>query len=167
MTRTLTLPVTDNSMWRETKARAHPDAGGDHELFVWLGSIEELICSDGGYSKPEPEPWPSYQSSREEPARAPYPTESGFEETTRTMLTMGCFGMPYGPVLSLLAGCYPLNHLAPEQNRGASYNRLAAIGHAWGMTMVERNCWYRMAEAIPLSDRHTGHILLRLKRRAA
>jgi hypothetical protein len=35
------------------------------------------------------------------------------------------------------------------------------------MTRKERIGWYRVAEDIPLSDRHAGHILARLKRRTA
>jgi hypothetical protein len=165
MTRTPTLPTNDKSMWRKVKARAHPDAGGDHELFVWLGSVEELVCSGGERSRPEPRP--SYQPSSEEPARVPYPPETDFQECTRTALKMGAVGHPYGRVLSLLADCYPLCHLAYEQERGATYKRLAAIAHLWGMTKPERIGWYRVAENIPLSDRHAGHILSHLKRRAA
>jgi hypothetical protein len=36
-----------------------------------------------------------------------------------------------------------------------------------GMSVTERSGWYRIAESIPLSDRHAGHILKRLKERAA
>jgi hypothetical protein len=165
MTRTVTLPPTDKTMWRKARARAHPDAGGDHELFIWLGSVEDLVCSGG--QRRAPDQPPSYQASREEPTRVPYATDTDFEEATRTALRMSSLGMPYGRLLSLLADCRPLDHLAHEQARGASYKRLAAIGHAWGMTKRERVGWYRVAEDIPLSDRHAGHILSRLKRRTA
>ena len=30
-------------MWRRLLARAHPDGGGDDELFVWAKSLEELV----------------------------------------------------------------------------------------------------------------------------
>jgi hypothetical protein len=76
-------------------------------------------------------------------------------------------GGVHGALLEMLTGCNPLAHLAHEQERGASYKRLAAAGHMVGMTMSERSRWYRVAESIPLSDRHVGHILARLKRRAA
>lgn len=36
-----------------------------------------------------------------------------------------------------------------------------------GMTKAERVKWYRIAESIPLSQRHAGHILGILKRQAA
>ncbi len=52
-------------------------------------------------------------------------------------------------------------------DRGANYKCLAAIAHAWGMTRAERIGWYRVVEELPLSDRHAGHILARLKKRAA
>jgi hypothetical protein len=35
------------------------------------------------------------------------------------------------------------------------------------MSKEERVGWYRVAEGIPLSDRHAGHLLSKLKRRAA
>jgi hypothetical protein len=35
------------------------------------------------------------------------------------------------------------------------------------MTKAERVRWYRVAEEIPLSDRHAAHILSRSKRSAA
>ncbi len=70
-------------------------------------------------------------------------------------------------MLSLLADCEPLEDLTYEQERGASYKRLAAIAHTYGMSKAERIRLYRVAEDIPLSDRHAGHILSRLKRRAA
>jgi len=35
------------------------------------------------------------------------------------------------------------------------------------MTKAERGRWYRVAEAIPLSDRHAAHILSRSRRSAA
>jgi hypothetical protein len=35
------------------------------------------------------------------------------------------------------------------------------------MTKDERIGWYRVAEDLPLSDRHASHILGRLKRQAA
>jgi len=164
MTRTQTLPPTNKVMWRKAKARVHPDAGGDHELFIWLGSVEELVCSGDERSRPEPRS--SYQAGRDERARVPYTPDTDFQEATRTALRMGSLGMPYGRLLSLLADCRPLEHLAHEQNRGVSYKRLAAIAHLWGMTKAERIGWYRVAQDVPLSDRHAGHILGRLKRRA-
>jgi len=70
---------------------------------------------------------------------------------------------------SLVGSCHPAEDgpLGDQQRRGASYKSLAAIGHRVGMTKAERIQWYRIAEAVPLSQRHAGHILSRLKRRAA
>lgn len=31
----------DSRMWRQLLARAHPDAGGSDELFVWAQSVRE------------------------------------------------------------------------------------------------------------------------------
>ncbi len=166
MTRTPTLPLDHSGMWRRLVARTHPDAGGTHELFVWAGALRDAVCG-GDLRAGAPVHTPPQAKQADDVARVPYPPGTDFEEATRTALKMGACGMPYGRLLSLLADCRPLYHLAHEQARGATYKRLAAIGHAWGMTKRERVGWYRVAEDIPLSDRHAGHILSRLKRRAA
>jgi hypothetical protein len=153
-------------MWRRLLARAHPDAGGTHELFIWAGAVRDLVCGESSKSAAG-RTFTESRPQAEDIARVPYPAEAAFEECTRTALRVGAAGMPYGPVLSLLADCYPLENLAHEQDRGASYKRLAAIAHLWGMTKAERQGWYRVAEDIPLSDRHAGHILTRLNKRAA
>lgn len=76
---------------------------------------------------------------------------------------------PYGYLLRQVVDCYPVSEgaLYDQQRRGASYRALAAIGHMVGMTKSERIQWYRIAETVPLSQRHAGHILSQLKRRAA
>jgi hypothetical protein len=166
-------------MWRRALATLHPDGGGSHDLFIWAGAVRDVVCDLGSLragANPEPADHPSRQreaSGSEEPARVPYPAWADFEECTRTALRVGAgeaageAGMLYGPVLSLLADCYPTEGKAHEGQRGASYKRLAAIAHLWGMTKAERIGWYRVAEGIPLSDRHAGHILSRTNRRAA
>jgi len=176
MTRTPTLPLDDRQMWRKLIARTHPDAGGQHDLFIWAAAVRDVVCDSNlrASAKPEPEEGSSRRRegstshpTHDDKPRVPYPPGTDFEEVTRTALGMGAAGMPCGRVLSLLADCYPLEHLAYEQHRGASYKRLAAIAHACGMTKAERIRWYRVTEALPLSDRHAGHILSRLKRAAA
>ncbi len=142
-------------------------------MFIWTGAIKAIICDGELQAGPRPADNPSRrrEPSTDDKPRVPYPPGTDFEECTRTALRIGACGMPFGPVLSLLADCKPLEDRAHEQERGASYRasykRLAAIGHAWGMSKAERVRLYRVAEDIPLSDRHAGHILSRLKRRAA
>jgi hypothetical protein len=170
MTRTSTPPPTDKSMWCKLKARAHPDGGGDHELFIWAGSVEEVVCGSQRQPHERPareSPRRRYPSTKEDPDRIPYPPGTSFREVTKQALQRASTGLDgYGRLLALLEDCWPLDHLWREQRRGASYKRLAAIGHMVGMTKAERVEWYRVAESIPLSDRHAGHILSRLKRRA-
>lgn len=164
---TTTRPPDDPRMWRRILSRAHPDAGGDHDLFIWTGAVRDLVCGGEPYVEPKPPPRSPESRPADDKPRVPYPTGSDFEEITRTVLQMAQAEAPYGEVLSLLVDCRPLEHLAYEQDRGASYKRLAAIAHAWGMTKAERVGWYRVAEGLPLSDRHAGHLLSKLKRRAA
>jgi hypothetical protein len=165
MTRTPTYPPGHRGMWRRLVGRAHPDAGGDHELFIWAGAVRDLVCRQGLSPRGDN----STESGRnEEPARVPYPLESDFATLTARALAMAEeAGGVHGALLEMLMDCYPLAHLAYEQERGASYKRLAAAGHMVGMTKAERVRWYRVAESIPLADRHLGHILSRLKESAA
>jgi hypothetical protein len=89
--------------------------------------------------------------------------EAGTREALRLADDLGSFHL-YGRLLGLLSDCEPMERLAHEQERGASYKRLAAIAYACSMSKPERTGWYRCAESIPLSDRHAGHILGKLKR---
>ncbi len=34
----------DHRMWRLLLARLHPDAGGDHELFVFASTVKDEVC---------------------------------------------------------------------------------------------------------------------------
>ena len=169
--RTPTLPPTEPTMWRKLLARTHPDAGGDHELFIWTGAVKDAVC--GGGLRVESKPPPRASELRppspppDDKPRISYPPGTDFEEGMRVALRMVDNDKLYGDVLSLLVDCYPLEHLAYEQDRGASYKRLAAIAHTWGMSKEERVGWYRVAEEIPLFDRHAGHLLSKLKRRRA
>ena len=166
MTRTPTLPADDPKMWRRLVAKTHPDAGGSHELFIWTGSVRDLVCSRVGESPSRPRP-ASATNHSPEPDRVPWSGAQGFEEVTRTALRYASLGKPYAPLLSLLADCRSLDNMARQQSRGASYRQLAAVGHAWGMTKRERVAWYRVAEDLALTDRHASHLLGRLKKRSA
>jgi hypothetical protein len=37
-------PFEDRHMWRLLLARLHPDAGGDHELFLFAHALKEEAC---------------------------------------------------------------------------------------------------------------------------
>ena len=166
MARTPTHPTTDRSMWRRLLARAHPDAGGTHELFIWTGAIRDVMCgseilSARNFAEPRP---------NEDPTRVPFDEDTYLEVLTDRAVTMAAaVAEPYGYLLRQVADCYPVS-VGPfhdQQRRGASYKSLAAIGHRVGMTQAERVQWYSIAEALPLSQRHAGHILGKLQKAAA
>jgi hypothetical protein len=46
MDRTAPIP-NDQRMWRLLLARLHPDAEGDHELFVFASAVKEEVCGGG------------------------------------------------------------------------------------------------------------------------
>jgi hypothetical protein len=43
MARTITQPPDDTRMWKRLIGRAHPDAGGEHELFIWAVSVRDVV----------------------------------------------------------------------------------------------------------------------------
>ena len=168
MTHTPTLPPDDRVMWRLLVSRSHPDAGGDHELFIWTVATRDAVCSDLRTEIPRVERRaPSTQGTGE---RVSFDEDATLEVLTDRALAMAeAVAEPYGYLLRQVADCEPAEDgpLGDQQRCGASYKSLAAIGHQVGMSKAERCQWYRIAEAIPLSQRHAGHILSRLKRRAA
>ena len=175
MTRTPTLPLDDRGMWRRLLGRAHPDAGGDHELFIWAGAVREVVCGSSlrGAAGPEPEDRPSQRweaSTSNAAERVPFDEDAFLEVLTDRAVTMAAaVAEPYGYLLRQVVDCYPAaaGPLHHQQLRGASYRSLAAIGHRVGMTKDERIQWYSIAEAIPLSQRHAGHIFSKLEKVAA
>jgi hypothetical protein len=90
-----------------------------------------------------------------------------FSALTRRALALAEeVGGVYGSLLECLEDCYPATEgpLFHQQRRGASYKQLAALGHAVGMSKAERAQWYSVARAVPLSQRHAGHILGKLQK---
>jgi hypothetical protein len=171
MARTPTHPPTDRGMWRRLLARAHPDAGGTHELFIWTGAVRDAVCGSEILSAknfaedPEPE-----ASAHDDPACVPFDEDAYLEVLTDRAVTIAAaVAEPYGYLLRQLVDCYPVSDgsLHDQQRRGASYKALAAIGHRVGMTKAERVQWYSIAKAVPLSQRHAGHILSKLQKAAA
>ena len=173
MARTPTHPPTDRLMWPRLLARAHPDAGGTHELFIWTGAVRDVVCGLRlrGAASPEPDDHPSRRREASTSAnRVPFDPFADLEVLTDRAVTMAAaVAEPYGYLLRQGADCYPVSDgpLRDQQRRGASYKSLAAIGHTVGMTKADRVQWYSKAEAVPLSQRHAGHILGKLQEAAA
>jgi hypothetical protein len=172
---TPTHPPNHGGMWRRLIGRAHPDAGGTHDLFIWAVAVRDVMCCSTlpVVGKAEPEDHHSRQreaSTHDEPARVPFDEDALLEVLTDRALAMAeAVAEPYGYLLRQAADCRPLpwGPLHDQQRQGASYKSLAAIGHRVGMTKAERVQWYSIAEAVPLSQRHAGHILSRLQKAAA
>jgi len=166
-------------MWRLLMARLHGDAGGSDELFLFGQAVRERLLDGNPVQAPEApgcaECRRGERRSKHDSGvqRVPYDPALGFADEF-VMLTLRALSVgqhaeePYRSLLALLIDCSPdeRGQGAARQERGASYKMLAFVGHLVGMTKAQRTRWYRIAEAVPLSDRHAGHILGRLKRRA-
>ncbi len=172
--KTATSPPTDARLWRLLLARCHPDAGGNEEVFVFAQGVREAVASCAPAARQLCERCPSTPTGArpaEDTARIP------FDPDLRDPVTLTCRAIslaeevahPYSAALRLLANCSPAAHgrLQLAERRGATYRQLAAIAHAVGMSYPERLEWYTVAESVPLSQRHAGHILSRIKERAA
>jgi hypothetical protein len=173
MTHPATHPPDHRGMWRRLVGRVHPDAGGDHDLFIWAVAVRDVVCNSSLHASVSPEP-EDHSSRRQEastaaPDRVPFDQFADFEVLTDRAVAMAeAVAEPFGFLLRQVADCEPAQDepLRDQQRRGASFKSLATIAHRVGMTKAERIQWYRIAEAVPLSQRHAGHILSRLKRRA-
>jgi hypothetical protein len=172
--RTLTAPPTDRGMWRRLLRLAHPDSGaGDHSLFVWVTALRDHVAGDTvedvriGYERTQPPHYPPGGSRSE---RVPFDYYADFDALTDRAVTMGdAVAEPFAFLLRSLAGCYRAEDgpLYYQQRRGATYKQLAALAYRVGMSKAERVQFYRIAEAVPLSQRHVGHIFAHVQGRAA
>lgn len=155
-------------MWRRLVARCHPDQGGDHDLFVWAQNVREHVASDA-IEPPISRPRQPRYTPPDSVDRVDYPSDIGgreFQETTRKIVALApTLQEPYRSLLLLLSDCETAmsTTLRLEEQRGASYKRLAAIGHIVGMDKAMRSEWYEIARRVPLSDRHARHILWKLR----
>jgi hypothetical protein len=174
MARALTHPPDDKSMWRRALAKLHPDGGGSHDLFIGAVAVRDVVCDSNlrASAKPEAED----PSRRREAStsdvdqgqdRVPFDASWDFASLTDRAVTMAsAVAEPYALLLRSCADCYPATEgpLFHQQRRGASYRQLAAVGHLVGMSGSERARWYSVARAVPLSQRHAGHILGKLQK---
>ena len=162
--RTPTLLPTEPAMWRKLLARTHPDAGGSHELFTWTNALKETVV--------EAATRPLYEASRHEPTdttdRVPFDSGMNFNVMTLKALEIAeTVEPPHAALLKKLSDISEMvtPAMVKQQSRGATYKQLAAIAHTVSMNKPQRLKWYRVAEGVPLSLRHAGHILSKLNER--
>lgn len=118
-----------------------------------------------------PQMWRRAAAREDHKVSVSFDTNLEFATLTRRALKLadGLVEPLCGNLLRLLSDCEEAytGPLKRQQEKGATFRQLAAIGRTVGMSTPERVRWYRIAEDIPLSRRHAGHILARLKRQAA
>jgi hypothetical protein len=149
-------------------ARCHPDQGGTDDLFVWARELQQHVAGD--------DVEPLRRTTTADSPRLDYTAafdkaESFAELTAQAVALADTLEEPYASVLKLLSDCHELAEVVGimyrQQHQRASYRSLAAIGHKVGVDKQARSYWYRIAEAMPLSQRHAGHILSKLQDEAA
>jgi hypothetical protein len=171
MARTLTPAPTDRAMWRRLLKRSHPDSGGTHELFIWATALRDHVVGA------QEEPFPRVQAKPERgdgPERIEFAHAfnrfGSFAELTQHAVRVGSSTLePYKSLLLLLVDCYEAQEgpLLKMQCQGATYKSLAALAYKASMSKEQRVGFYRLAEQIPLSQRHVGHMISRLQEQAA
>lgn len=170
------VPLDDRRMRRLFLARLHEDGGGSHELSLYGQALYEA-ATERASQGPSCSNCPRVRHGGErsadddgivhEDGRVPFPEFADFEELKRRALRRAEIGDAYGQLLALLVDCRPLPEMRERQRRGASYRMLAAIGHTVDFDTRERSSWYRICEAVTLSDNNARHILDRLNGRRA
>jgi hypothetical protein len=147
-------------------------------LFVWAMATRDVVCGGElgtriprrgpGTREPTP-PSPGSAADRIDYSAA-FSVADNFETLTRIAVEFAeDVEEPYASLLRLLEDCYPADDgpLLRQQHQGATYRQLAAIAHRAGMSKPQRVRWYRIAESIPLSARHAGHLFARVQKGAA
>jgi hypothetical protein len=150
-------------MWRKLLARTHPDTGGSHELFIWTHALRETV--EESLVRPHYEA-PRYDSPTDTADRVPFNPAMDFDAITLKALEMAeTIVPPYDALLKMRSDVSEMFTLAmlKQQSRGATYKQLAAIAHTVGMDKSQRLEWYSVAASVPLSVRHAGHLLSKLK----
>jgi hypothetical protein len=158
----------DPAMWRKLLSSVQRNENGG--LYEWVRGLHRYVAGD------EPEDERSTTERRQPPQhhtdseRVPYKAAfefGSFENLTRhCLLSAEKVSEPYASLLRKLEDCYPGapndHQLQRQQKQGATYRQLAYIGRLSGMDKRQRARWYRIAEGIPLSQRHAGHIIARM-----
>jgi hypothetical protein len=186
--------LTEKRMWRRLLARAHPDAGGSEELFVWTQAIREELCGQRSRTAPgftsrvweefvaaqrsrprtKSRPKKKPKQSKRQMNRIPFDTSLSFEELTNRALEIAAtLEEPYIELLPLLLegcelsgfGCDPA-FIEEARTVGAYYARLADVGHALRFDGRMRGSLYKFAGRVPLSDLHAVHMINRARRLA-
>jgi len=159
-------------MWGRLLRRCHPDHGGDASLFVWVRALQEYVVGDGIEPAVHhiPRRTTTTHSRRVAPAGAF--ADGRFDNLTAQALAMAeGLDEPYAALLLLLRDLRDAGDFGGVafryQREGATYRSLAAIGYRVGMTDEQRSRFYRIAEAVPLSQRHANWILEKLQEGAA
>jgi len=118
------------------------------------------------WSEPPPKPEPRIFY---EEGRVPFPELADFEELTAKALEVAKrdAGHAIAGILVLLGDCVSLPSLHREESRGATYKQCAYAARLSTLSYDQRQEWYRMCEFVPLSQRHLGHLIKRLKEEGA
>ncbi len=162
---------TDKGMWRKLLSMAHPDRGGSHEVFIWTKALHEYVTGnsleDLRTSSAEKRQPPRHHTTAERvDFSAVWAKGISFAVLTAKALNVAeRVPEPYKGMLMSLEDCEPSYNisLARQQEEGATYRSLARAAHSVGLSKEERVNWYRLAEKIPLSQRHVGHIIKRVE----
>jgi hypothetical protein len=144
-------------MWRRLLARAHPDAGGDDELFVWAKSLEELVAR---LSKAQHDPYARLGGTVKQEGRIPFDPHTDFDRISERALQFAPKAFGYGGVLRIAGGAKRTG--TAKDHRGATYEQLARIAYRLGIDKHQRNArkmWYRTARDVMLSEAHADHII--------
>jgi hypothetical protein len=161
-------PVWDKQMWAKLLRIAHDD----ETLYRWVQALREHVAGDEPVdvrTNVERRLPPAHKKTGERLDFTRGIEYGTFDELTRRALRIADDDRtpePYAGLLALLSDCRPAAHddhvLRRQEREGTTYKSLAAAAFAAGLSRDERVTFYRLAEKVPLSQRHASRTWQRL-----
>lgn len=167
-------PLTDSGFWRRVLARVHPDAGGNHEEFLFLSAARERVESCRGRCDRGPGPGPECGGSRSyetgadrtgaDRIRFPEGRVDHVELVARARGLARGHGRVLGAVLARLAGYQQATsgRARLAEQRGATYKQVRYLA---ALADVAPREMYEAAERVPMSQAMVGYLITELKER--
>lgn len=136
--------VQDRRMWRKLLAKVHPDAGGEHELFIWADQVREHCA--------------------ESPAKTQKKTYSPPRSHNPVREFMDGLQVVYQRPFDVLANKWMTSGNLGASTEEATKPQVAKIAHLCGMSDKHRYGFYGVCEEFGLTKQQASWVIEELTR---